>query len=124
MVSIAPKRTRYAKTKAARRDLSRAPLMVAIFVWAIASLLYFTTGSEQITREGEFVFGRQSRIGSIIFTPLFGDVCQRSAFDNDSGLVLPLGAIPCVEILALLDEGPKDTAQFGHFAAIRNNFHK
>ena len=119
------KQLQHDQTQTMGRDLSRAPLMIGGFVWVIATLLYFTTtGTEPITRHGPFVFGQNTRVGSIVFTPLIGDICKHSGFDNDSGAIFPLSAFSCEKLFALMDENTKAATKGSHFATIRDDFRK
>jgi hypothetical protein len=65
-------------------------------------------------------FGRESRTGMILFIPAAGDDCQRSVFDNDSGMIWPAGLISCMDATG---ETEKRSAP-GHVAVVSQNFRK
>lgn len=113
-----------ATSKAVRRDIPRAALMVCCLTAALMPALFFVTRGEQIAPDGEYGFGRQTRVGAIIFTPFVGDVCRQSAFDNDSGAIWPMYESSCLEIFGRLDPRAKDGSALSNFAIISEKFRR
>ena len=106
-----------------RRDLRRALLMTCCLVTA-SSVALFSQLSPQPERQGEFEFGRQTRVGSIQFIPARGDICRQSAFDNDSGRIWPILTAPCVEIEGSSVQIAMDNATGSKVAVISEGFRK
>ena len=123
-----PARRRKVKRSALRLDVNRASLLIGALLGALVSAFYFTFQisfrSEPVPAVEEFVFGRHSRIGSIVTVPMSGDACRQAAFNNDNGLIIPVGQISCVLVIASPDSNSKDRAGSDKFATISDKFRK
>jgi hypothetical protein len=113
-----------AKRSAVRVDISRTSLLIGGVIGALVSALYFTLRGEPVALADEFVFGRQSRVGSIVTIPISGEHCRQAAFDNDSSAIAPLGDISCVLVIARVEAKSKDTREPDKFATISERFRK
>ena len=117
---------RTAKRAAFRIEISRASLLIGGLVGALMSALYFTLRPEPITSQemDTFVFGKHTRVGSIVSIPMSGDNCRRAAFNNDNGVIIPLGEISCVLVIERADDKSNDRRTSDKFAAISDKFRK
>ena len=113
-----------AKRVAFRIEVSRASLLIGGLLGALVSALYFTFRPAPVVVVEEFVFGRHTRLGSIVTIPMTGENCRRAAFNNDNGVIVPLGEISCVLVIERADENSNDRRVPDKFATISDKFRK
>jgi hypothetical protein len=104
---------------AVRIDVRRAVLMFSGVGGALMLAFFFAIHDFAI-KPVAHGFGREWRTGMILFIPPSGDDCQRSVFDNDSGVIWPAGSISCMDATG---ETEKQSAP-GHVVAISQNFRR
>jgi hypothetical protein len=125
---ISPPARVLAKRSAFRIEISSASLLIGVLLGGLVSALYFTFHytfrGESVALEEVFVFGRHSRVGSIVTVPISGDYCRQAAFNNDNGVIVPLGEISCVLVITRVEDNPKDARDPDKFAVISEKFRK
>ncbi len=104
---------------AVRIDVRRAVLMIS-GVGVALTLAFFFAVQDFADKPFAHEFGREWRTGMIMFMPLSGDDCQRSAFDNDRGAIWPAGSISCMDATGELE---KQSAP-GHVMSVGRSFRK
>lgn len=79
-----------------------------------------TKGGDRPSKLDRLTEDDEIRTGSIVFMPSQGDECQQNLFDNDTGRIWVIGAVPCDVALAL--KRPRYASTPQRLQAISNTF--